>query len=208
MKAIYPMVGASAAACAQNLKSSSFTGTFTSGWSFASDGITPNNSYMNTNFICSNELTSNSNHFCQYFQNNTNTGNLSFEFGARVSGVGDFSGGWNYDGNAYLRSETTANQFVQPFNNSAGFRLMSRTSSTTTKAYINNSNTYTDTTSSQGYPTIDLYIGQHNINGTSIAGSSTRKFSFASIGDGLSDAEASDFYDAVQAFQTNLSRNV
>ena len=27
MKAIYPMVGASAAACAQNLKSSSFTGT-------------------------------------------------------------------------------------------------------------------------------------------------------------------------------------
>jgi FMN-dependent NADH-azoreductase len=28
MKAIYPMVGASAAACAQNLKSSSFTGTF------------------------------------------------------------------------------------------------------------------------------------------------------------------------------------
>jgi hypothetical protein len=29
MKAIYPMVGASAAACAQNLKSSSFTGTFT-----------------------------------------------------------------------------------------------------------------------------------------------------------------------------------
>jgi len=36
MKAIYPMVGASAAACAQNLKSSSFTGTFTSGWTFSS----------------------------------------------------------------------------------------------------------------------------------------------------------------------------
>ena len=31
MKAIYPMVGSSAAACAQNLKSSSFTGTFSSG---------------------------------------------------------------------------------------------------------------------------------------------------------------------------------
>ena len=35
MKAIYPMVGASAAACAQNLKSSSFTGAFSSGWTFA-----------------------------------------------------------------------------------------------------------------------------------------------------------------------------
>lgn len=42
MKAVYPMVGASAAACAQNLKSSSFTGTFTSGWTFSSSGIVSN----------------------------------------------------------------------------------------------------------------------------------------------------------------------
>ena len=38
MKAIYPMVGASAAACAQNLKSASFTGTFSSGWTFCEYG--------------------------------------------------------------------------------------------------------------------------------------------------------------------------
>lgn len=42
MKAIYPMVGSSAAACAQNLKSASFTGTFSSGWTFSSTGATPN----------------------------------------------------------------------------------------------------------------------------------------------------------------------
>jgi hypothetical protein len=42
MKAVYPMVGASAAACAQNLRSSSFTGTFSSGWTFASSGVTSN----------------------------------------------------------------------------------------------------------------------------------------------------------------------
>jgi hypothetical protein len=42
MLAIYPMVGASAAACAQNLKSASFTGTFTSGWTFASTGVLGN----------------------------------------------------------------------------------------------------------------------------------------------------------------------
>ena len=63
MKAIYPMVGASAAACAQNLKSSSFTGTFTSGWTFASTGVTSNgtSAYMNTNFIPSSHYTSNTN---------------------------------------------------------------------------------------------------------------------------------------------------
>lgn len=51
MKAIYPMVGASAAACSQNLKSSSFTGTFTSGWTFSSSGIVSNgtSAYFNTN---------------------------------------------------------------------------------------------------------------------------------------------------------------
>ena len=58
MKAIYPMVGSSAAACAQNLKSSSFTGSFTSGWTFASTGVTPNgtSAYFDTFFIPSVEF--------------------------------------------------------------------------------------------------------------------------------------------------------
>jgi hypothetical protein len=61
MKAIYPMVGASAAACAQNLKSASFTGTFTSGWTFASTGVTPNgtSAFMNTTLNSLNDLTLN-----------------------------------------------------------------------------------------------------------------------------------------------------
>lgn len=63
MKAIYPMVGASAAACAQNLKSSSFTGTFNGGWTFASTGATPNGTtgYMDTGLTPSTELNVNSN---------------------------------------------------------------------------------------------------------------------------------------------------
>ena len=62
MKAIYPMVGASAAACAQNLKSSSFTGTFSSGWTFASTGVTGNgtSAYMDTSLIPSTSLSASS----------------------------------------------------------------------------------------------------------------------------------------------------
>jgi hypothetical protein len=37
---------------------------------------------------------------------------------------------------------------------------------------------------------------------------STRQCAFSSIGDGLTDTQASNFYTAVQAFQTTLSRNV
>jgi len=37
---------------------------------------------------------------------------------------------------------------------------------------------------------------------------SNRNIAFASIGDGITDTEASNFYTAVQAFQTTLSRQV
>jgi hypothetical protein len=58
MKAIYPMVGASAAACKQNLKSASFEGSFTSGWTFASSGVTSNGSsaYFDTTCRVVNDL--------------------------------------------------------------------------------------------------------------------------------------------------------
>jgi hypothetical protein len=79
MKAIYPMVGASAAACAQNLKSSSFTGTFTSGWTFASTGVTPNgtSAYCDTN-LPNNTMSQNSMTMCTYLRtdNTITTGDL------------------------------------------------------------------------------------------------------------------------------------
>jgi hypothetical protein len=73
MKAIYPMVGASAAACAQNLKSSSFTGTFTSGWTFASTGVTPNgtSAYMDTAMNQSTNLSNDSVSLCYYSRTNS-----------------------------------------------------------------------------------------------------------------------------------------
>jgi hypothetical protein len=76
MKAIYPMVGASAAACAQNLKSSSFTGTFTSGWTFASTGVTPNgtSAYFDTTLVPNTDLTLTSGHLSFYSRTNNNTG--------------------------------------------------------------------------------------------------------------------------------------
>ena len=68
MKAIYPMVGASAAACAQNLKSASFTGTFTSGWTFASTGVNGNgtSAYFNTTFNPNTQLTFTDSHISLY----------------------------------------------------------------------------------------------------------------------------------------------
>ena len=210
MKAIYPMVGASAAACAQNLKSSSFTGTFTAtGWTFTSLGAKPSTAYMDTNFVPSVQLSVDSVHACQYFNEGSNLAQVgSFDFGARVSGVGDFSCAWRFnDGNSYLRISSLANQFSTPLASNSGFRLASRTSSILTKAYVNNTNNYSDVTLSTGLPSLPLYVGLQNGNG-SPTGDSTRRIAFTSFGDGLSDTQASNFYTAVQKFNQSLNRQV
>jgi hypothetical protein len=74
MKAIYPMVGSSAAACAQNLKSASFTGTFSSGWTFASGGITGNgtSAFMNSGLVANGNISQNSCHISYYSRTDNN----------------------------------------------------------------------------------------------------------------------------------------
>lgn len=146
MKAIYPMVGASAAACAQNLKSSSFTGTFTSGWTFASTGATPNgtSTYMNTNLNLSTQLTFNSTCITYYSRSNTATGNKS-EMGC-VNDVVDYLPLITLE---VKRTDAgTTDRFVSCVYSylvdgvaklanadSRGFYISTRTSSTSLKAY-------------------------------------------------------------------------
>jgi hypothetical protein len=213
MKAIYPMVGASAAACAQNLKSSSFTGTFSSGWTFASTGVTPNgtSAYFNTNLNQSGNLTPSNNHISIYSRTNANgslsyntqdcgiTNNISYSFQVLIS-----------------RGQNLANcemgsQIIQVSNSdSRGYFLGTSTSSTSAKLYKNGSSIGTSTTTqTRTMFANNVYFGASNESTSNLAvWFSPRENAFASIGDGLTDTQASNFYTAVQAFQTTLSRNV
>jgi hypothetical protein len=207
MKAIYPMVGASAAACAQNLKSSSFTGTFTSGWTFSSTGVTPNgtSAYMNTGFSPSTNLTSN-NSSLGYYGGTTGlttkcamgAANITsyFQIYPAYPSFGLF--GDIFDGSTGL----TANS------NSAGFIFAYRNSSSIQKKHSIRG-VLTTVTSSTLITTIssNVVLGARNNNGT-FEDYSNSQHRFAFMGDGLTDTQASNFYTAVQAFQTTLSRNV
>lgn len=197
MKAIYPMVGASAAACAQNLKSSSFTGTFTSGWTFASTGVQGNgtSTSMVTNVNPSNDLSQDDVHISFYSRTDNNkagvdmgTLNLTIQY---------------YAGVLFYRVNQIAynNLGAQP---SDGFSLASRIVSTTEKLYIDGSLFNTATKNSTLLDNTNITLGSW----PSAQFPTDREYAFASIGDGLTDTEASDFYDAVQAFQTTLSREV
>jgi hypothetical protein len=210
MKANYPMDGASAAACAQNLKSSSFTGTFTSGWTFASTGVTPNgtSAYMSTGLIPSTSLSLNNTSISVYLR--TNVSGLRCDISVIQDSVAGANDQLNiyprFSDEAYFRvydgsSATVANL------NSQGWYLANRISSSESRNFKNNTLTV-KTVSSGTINTSQIILGAGaNVAGTASA-FSNRQNAFASIGDGLTDTEASDFYDAVQAFQTTLSRNV
>jgi len=209
MKAVYPMVGASAAACAQNLKSSSFTGTFTSGWTFASTGVTPNgtSAYMDTGLNMASELSQNNVHISVYSRTNTTAGTVS---------IGATGAGLNNGVYIYPRLLSTLAYF-SAFNgsngnssavvsSSLGLFVASRIISTSEQFFQNTTKT-SNTNNSTAPSSRNIYLAANNNNGTA-SNFDTRQNAFASIGEGLTDDEADDFYTAVQAFQTTLSRNV
>jgi hypothetical protein len=215
MKAVYPMVGASAAACAQNLKSSSFTGTFSSGWTFASTGATPNgtSAYMDTNLTPSSSLTQNSTHLSYYSRTNI-ANQFQFEIGCfnlATSGNGSSSFGISYasPSNSFrLRVSTATPTTTYTVTNTLGFFVGNRTNATQQKIYNAGALVDTFSANSDGLSTIQMALAANRISAVALGDYSSKECAFSSIGDGLTDTQASDFYTAVQAFQTTLSRNV
>jgi hypothetical protein len=216
MKAIYPMVGASAAACAQNLKSSSFPGTFYGGWTFASTGVTPNgtSAYMDTGCnpsLLTNWITNNHQSFYSRTQTpNGNGWNMGVGFsstGSPLFGLAVVRSGNSaiYDSGFYLTARITSTE-----TDGRAFWLGSCTASNLRKFIKNGSVIATNTTSDTiAASNANIAIGALYDTATSSANFfMSQQCAFSSIGDGLTDTEASNFYTAVQAFQTTLSRQV
>jgi hypothetical protein len=206
MKAIYPMVGASAAACAQNLKSSSFTGAFNGSFTFTNlGGVTPAgpNAFMATGFISNNEVGLNSVHYSNYFNN------FQSNDGAAMGADNDANNGfltvaWNNSGILFNRFHVSISS-IAVNNTSSGFKILSRTGATTTTAYHNGVSIGTSAVPSSARPQIQTYLFARNSSGNpSLPSISAQQF--CSIGDGLDSPEASLFNAAVQSFQTTLGR--
>jgi hypothetical protein len=215
MKAIYPMVGASAAACAQNLKSSSFTGTFTSGWTFASSGVTPNgtSAYMDT-FLNPSLQTNwiSDNHQSFYSRTQTpsgggwNMGVGNATTGAPLFGLAVVRTGNNaiYDSGNFPAERTSSTQ-----TDGRAFWLGSCAAANSRKLIKNGSVISTNTISgSSSASNATIYLGALYDTSTTTAFYMPQQCAFASIGDGLTDTQASNFYTAVQAFQTTLGRAI
>jgi hypothetical protein len=208
MKAIYPMVGASAAACAQNLKSSSFTGTFTSGWTFASTGVTPNGTgaYMDTFLAPSGNISQNDGHASLYSRSNiTNT--FGIDLGVGYTGPNDafyLSAYYNYlTGGAISNINGSSFSTLGSNTTSLGFFLSQRTTSTVTDIYQNNNLILNRISGSNTPSTNTINLGRNTTGEYS-----NRELAFVSVGASFTTTQRGNLYTAVQAFQTTLSRNV
>ena len=219
MKAVYPMVGSSAAACAQNLKSSSFTGSFSSGWTFASTGVTPNgtSAYMNTGFNPNTQLTFTNAHASLY----KNLGTISAI--DKANGVYDVGGNaidfsLNPDRSTSLYSQGAIGSYSpntgvgsSSLVQGNGFYVIARNANNFVRLTKNNTNTLTNTTTSSpaAYPNDNVWLGAaHQVGLTVLVSPNNYRYAFMSLGDYLDATQASNFYTAVQAFQTTLSRQV
>ena len=212
MKAIYPFVGGTATTHKWNLKNpldtnAAFRLVFGGGWIHSSTGAKPNaiNTVADTFLIPSTSLTLNDQHLSYYTRTNVNT--TEVEIGCNVGGnppntlLEIRTSGITYVSIA-AGSYTT---YTDP--NSLGFYLGSRTASNSIRLFKNGTNVASGTTASTSNPTNTLVLGGLN-SGALVQFRTQKECAFASIGDGLTDTDAANFYTAVQAFQTTLGRQV
>lgn len=205
MKALYPVVGGVASAHAVNLKQpGTYNLTFATGWTHASTGMTPSNSYANTALNQNPILNQNSWSMSVYLRTNIQ---LNAIFGASETGVQTAlypyqpSNTWAFDD-----FNSTGTLISDSTTNSLGFYQGVRQTSSVVKM-IKNTAIASKTSNSSGRNAIPFFYGAVNFNGTAV-GFSSRQIAFGSIGDGLTDVEATNFYTAVQTFQTTLNRQV
>ena len=207
MKALYPFVGGTASSHKWNLKdpqdsNAAFRIFFYGGMTHSSLGIVSNytTSYASTNLTPSTALSNMfSQHVSIYSQTTTaspvNTTNSIGEYQdgtrAMLMKVRSLSNIFSWEVGASGASVSNTD--------GKGFYLGSVTANNSIKLYKNSSNVATNTTTFTGsLPSVVQPIGKNE----------NKTFSFASIGDGLTDTNASDFYTAVQKFQTTLGRAV
>jgi hypothetical protein len=209
MRAIYPFVGGSAASHKWNLKDprdldAAYRLVFTGGWTHTGTGAKPNGSSYADTKLAPSAIGQDNIHIS--FYSRTDVNNSGYDIGSgRI-------------GNAVIISPRETNNLSFYINHwaadnvsntdSLGYYVGSRLSSSSASLFKNGVKIINSTkTSISPTPTANFYLGAYNLNGT-IINYSTREQAFTSIGDGLTDTDATNLYSAVQAYQTTLGRQV
>ena len=221
MKAIYPFVGGTATTHKWNLKDprdldAAYRLAFSGAWTHSSTGALPNgtNAFADTFLTPSANLTANSTHASYYSRTNVTT-NAGTE-------IGTWASGYNYGIELNLYRSVATPKTYAIINSGGGSASILGGSVTPTTGLlvgsrIANNNAFiskngatigTNTTTVTGQlATFKVYLGAANNFGTAGA-YSNKESAFASIGDGITEAEATTLNTLVTNFETTLGRNV
>lgn len=215
MKALYPFVGGTATTHKFNLKDprdldAAFRLVFNGGWTHSSTGALPNGTtgYANTFLTPSTSLLQNSTHISYYSR--TNTTNAGIDFGVYQTSPQSnlYAAIKSTDGKSYFRVNRNTGDAESSLliTSSSIFFMINRTGISNESVFVNNTKTQFGGVST-GLSTYAIPLGTLSNNG-SYQSFSNRESAFASIGDGLTDTEAANFYTAVQTYQTTLGRQI
>lgn len=213
MKAIYPIIGGTAALHKWNLKdpqdtNAAFRLVFNGGWTHTATGAKPNgvNAYADT-FLVANTayIVATDAHLSFYSRTNVNLN--SVEIGTFDNFQAFQISFWN---SAFANNtRSIINNVINLESvdtNSLGFLIANR-SGTTVKNFKNSSIIATGTNTATAKTTSKIFIGAQSLN-NNLNIPSSKQCAFSSIGDGLTDTEAANFRTAVQTYNTSLSRQV
>jgi len=207
MKALYPFVGGSSTSNSYNLRNTAqYQLSFSGGATHNSNGYTSGvNGYANTGLNPNTAFSTNdSMHLSLYSRTNNDLGGLDFG-GLNASAVTGLYARFSNNAYAYINGGSGV---LTGNTNSTGFYVGTRTASNVLKLFKSGTQLGSTYTGANG-ARLDLnaFLGALNVSGTAQY-YTQRNYAFASIGDGLTDAEALNFYTAVQAFQTTLGRSI
>jgi len=223
IKAIYPIIGTTAAAHKFNLKDPrdadaayrlSFLG---GGWTHSSNGATPNGttSWANTFLVPSTSLSVSSGHISFYSRvqallaSNIDIGASS---GVAAANICAFAIGRTTNSSQFTWG-TQATGTIASFSSSSsqGFFVANQNAATAAGRNIYRNAIIGSATTNYGTPvlaTVSFAIGALNDATIGRVAFSSRQCSLASIGDGLTNIEINAFTTIVQAYQTKLGRQV
>jgi hypothetical protein len=216
MKAIYPMVGGTAALHKWNLKDpqdldAAYRLVFNGGWTHSSTGALPNgtNGYANT-FLNANTALQQFSHHHAFYHNTDNSGTgLRSMGGAQSSASFSFRTTIETSGTTLTFRDLGLTNTEIPVTafSLKGFRASSRTANN--NMFIvkadGTSTTPTTSTTNHNLPSLTCYLAAHN-NASTAANYAIMSIAFHSLGDGLSTAEGLNLRNAVVTYNTTLGR--
>tara|TARA_R110000751_G_scaffold140466_1_gene244155 strand:- start:2220 stop:3074 length:855 start_codon:yes stop_codon:yes gene_type:complete len=215
MQAIYPMVGGTATSQKFNLANpldtdAAFRLTFYGGWTHSATGADPNgtNAYADTFFNPNSDLASfTDSHYSVYSRDDEVSNTIiigAYDGTVDLTQIQPSNASTTFwDG----RFSPATGKIGAALSNTQSLIMMSRESSTLLTGYHVASAVGTATTTMATSMDEEMYLSARN-SGGSPSLYSPREIAFASLGSSMTGSEQSDFYDAVQAFQTSLSRQV